>query len=441
MDEEDIPWGDPDAVDRATADEFDRIQEAARIPLFQGSTMSTMEATTILLNILREGGAPNVLISQVFAALHRAILPQPNTLPDSEYAASDTLRRLGLSFQTIHACPNGCVLFRGRYQDSMVCPKYMSMRMMKRGNTMVPQKVLRYFPLIPRLKQMFRSPLQATAMTWHSRVDPRDTMVHHASQGKAWAHINNSPMFDNFRDDPRNLRLGLATDGINPFSEKRSIHSTWPVLLLNYNMPPWMTTKKYFVMLSLLIPGPDVYIAPLVDELRQLWSEGVLMRDAAAWNGRASFILRAMVIWTIHNLHAYGLVAGCTTKGYRGCPVCGPHTLSRRSAAFHKNVYDRFRGYLPEGHSMRDDVASFGNTERAVHAGHLSGEDFMRFAAMRQTWLSEGNTPLAKGDPVHRYGVKRLSVLYTLPYWKVGFPSTFSAYRPLCLHFLCLPSP
>jgi DNA-directed RNA polymerase subunit RPC12/RpoP len=117
--------------------------------------MTTMESTTILLNILCEGGASNVLISQVFAALYRAILPQPNTLPDSEYEASDILRWLGLSFQSIHACPNGCVLFRGTYKDAMICPHCSSMQMVKHRNSMVPVKVLRYFPIVPRLKQMF----------------------------------------------------------------------------------------------------------------------------------------------------------------------------------------------------------------------------------------------------------------------------------------------
>jgi hypothetical protein len=206
MEEELIPWGDPEAMDCGAAAEYDRLKEAARVPLFQGSTMTSMEATTILLNILREGGGSNVLISQVFAALHRAILPQPNTLPDSEYEASDILRRLGLSFPTIHACPNGCVLFRGRYQDSMVCPECLSMRMAKRGNNMVPQKVLRFFPIIPRLKRMFRSPLQAAAMTWHSRVDPRDTLVRHASQ----AGLSRGRFQTDGRTDDRTMPAGAS---------------------------------------------------------------------------------------------------------------------------------------------------------------------------------------------------------------------------------------
>jgi hypothetical protein len=90
--------------------------------------------------------------------------------------------------------------------------------------------------------------------------------------------------------DPRNLRLDLATDGINPFFEKQSTHSTWPVMLLNYNVPPWMTTKHYFIILSFIIPRKrsvttehfNTFIEPLVDELELLWTEGIMMRDVVA---------------------------------------------------------------------------------------------------------------------------------------------------------------
>jgi hypothetical protein len=90
-DDDDLSWDDPKSIDRAAVAEYDRIEEARRIPLFKGSTMTTMETTAIFLKILREGGTSNLLILQVFAAHHRAVLPQPNTLPDSENAASSVL--------------------------------------------------------------------------------------------------------------------------------------------------------------------------------------------------------------------------------------------------------------------------------------------------------------------------------------------------------------
>ena len=54
-------------------------------------------------------------------------------------------------------------------------------------------------------------------------------------------------------------------------------------MLLNYNIPPWLTTKKSFIMLVLFIPGKqsvtaknfDMYLAPLVEEFQHLW-KGVL---------------------------------------------------------------------------------------------------------------------------------------------------------------------
>ena len=49
------------------------------------------------------------------------------------------------------------------------------------------------------------------------------------------------------------------------------------MVLIPYNLPPWMCMKQTFVMLSLLIPGPtalgndiDIYLQPLIDELNDL---------------------------------------------------------------------------------------------------------------------------------------------------------------------------
>jgi hypothetical protein len=48
---------------------------------------------------------------------------------------------------------------------------------------------------------------------------------------------------------------------------------------------PWLTTKKHFMMLSLIIPEPivitceqfDIFIEPLMEELKMLWDVGVNM--------------------------------------------------------------------------------------------------------------------------------------------------------------------
>ena len=76
---------------------------------------------------------------------------------------------------------------------------------------------------------------------------------------------------------PRNVRLGLASDDFNPFGIMSSSNSIWPIVLVPYNMPPWMCMKDPFFMMSLLIPGPtapgndiDVYLQSLIEEQKEL---------------------------------------------------------------------------------------------------------------------------------------------------------------------------
>jgi hypothetical protein len=59
---------------------------------------------------------------------------------------------------------------------------------------------------------------------------------------------------------------------------KSSSWSTWPILLFNYNLPRWLVTKFFIMMLALIIFGNelmrmhniDVYMAPLMKELKML---------------------------------------------------------------------------------------------------------------------------------------------------------------------------
>ena len=75
------------------------------------------------------------------------------------------------------------------------------------------------------------------------------------------------------------MRLGLASDGFNPFGNMSISYSMWPVVLMLYNFPPWRCMKDSYMILSLLILGRkalgnkiDVYLRPLVDDLKELWN-------------------------------------------------------------------------------------------------------------------------------------------------------------------------
>ena len=71
----------------------------------------------------------------------------------------------------------------------------------------------------------------AKAMRWHGEreLHDADNMIH-ISDGEAWKHINN--VFPDFAADVRNVRLGLSTDGFNPFGNMNLAYSIWPVILI-----------------------------------------------------------------------------------------------------------------------------------------------------------------------------------------------------------------
>ncbi|KAL6178074.1 hypothetical protein ACLB2K_049594 [Fragaria x ananassa] len=118
---------------------------------------------------------------------------------------------------------------------------------------MIPKKVLRYFPLIPRLKRMYMSSHTSEKMRWHGVMRKNDDTLRHPADGEAWKSFDRS--FPDFAADIRNVRLGLATDGFNPTGNMNLSYSIWPVIVVVYNLPPWMCMKKGFSMLTLLIPG------------------------------------------------------------------------------------------------------------------------------------------------------------------------------------------
>jgi hypothetical protein len=326
-------WRDSE---RAAAQAF--LEDNATTLFFAGAQLSTLSATLLILNCLRIHGASNALISELFMLLSKSILSAINSLPATEYTASKMLRQLGLSYELIHAYPDGCMLLRGPDRDSLTeCTSCRKSRFRRVGKSLVPPKVLCYFPLIPRLQQLFSTPTMVGLMTWHLSGRSIDGMIRYVVDSLQWKWIDKH--LSDFGDEDRNIRLAMATDGVNPFGVKSTNWSTWPVCLLNYNVPSWLTMKKHFIMLSMIIPGKesvtcdtfDVYIQPLIDELLTLWSEGVRTYDAAEYGEQRSFNLRAILLWTIHDFPAYGIVARCVTKGYKSCPICRPQTISRRS--------------------------------------------------------------------------------------------------------------
>ncbi|GKB94841.1 hypothetical protein Tco_0980978 [Tanacetum coccineum] len=198
-------------------------------------------------------------------------------LPLSYYALKKTFKTIELGYESIHAYVNDCFLFRGdNNKDVHLCP-VCKMSRWKDSNTprkKVPKKVLRYFSIIPRLQRLYKSIHTTKEMTWHATgkcTEP--SKMQHPVDGRAWKNFDTKYL--NFAKEPRNVRLGLAADGFNPFGNLSQTYSMWPVILTTYDLPPWLCMKESSFMLTLLISGPkspgndiDVYLRPLIDDLK-----------------------------------------------------------------------------------------------------------------------------------------------------------------------------
>ena len=80
-----------------------------------------------------------------------------------------------------------------------------------------------------------------------------------------------------------------------------------------------MCLKKPYIILTMIIssktvPGTDinVYLQPLIDELKTLWHVWVNTYDASK---AENFNLHAALFWTINDFPTYGNLSGWSTKG------------------------------------------------------------------------------------------------------------------------------
>lgn len=96
-------------------------------------------------------------------------------------------------------------------------------------------------------------------------------------------------IYHDFASNTRNIRLGLACDGFNPFRTMSVQCSMWLVILMPYNFSPWMCTKAPNFMMALLIPRKespgnniDVYMQPIIEELKELWEAGIKTYDSSS---------------------------------------------------------------------------------------------------------------------------------------------------------------
>jgi hypothetical protein len=191
--------------------------------------------------------------------------------------------------------------------------------------------VMWYLPVIDHLKHVFSNPRDAELVCWHSEKRRKNNEeIRHRADGTQWKDFD--LQYKPFGSESRNIRLALSTDGMNPFGENRTVHSTWPVIIAMYNLPTWLCHKRKYLMLPIRIQGLkqagtdiDVFLEPLMEDMVKLWNEGVRIWDQYQ---QEYLTLYAIIFVCIHDALG-GFTLSGQTKGNSGaCPVCVDVTAS-----------------------------------------------------------------------------------------------------------------
>ncbi|WVZ23067.1 hypothetical protein V8G54_001611 [Vigna mungo] len=397
----------PDNIEESPNEETQRFYNLlldANKPLYEGAADSKLSMCVRLLACKSNWNIPNQCLDFI-AKMVLDGTPIKSGLPKTYYDAKKCVSKLGLQSQRIDCCVDGCMLFYdneygkndGALLECKFCgkPRYQPRKTGASTTKQVPVKSMFYLPLIPRLQRMYASTQTAGHMTWHYENRSTNGDLRHPCDGEAWKHFDR--VYPDFGIEPRNVRLGLCSDGFNPYVQASNIpYSCWPVIVTPYNLPPEICMSKPYMFLTCLIPGPfnpkvgiDVYLEPLIDELKKLWT-GVLTYDISR---KQNFILRAMLMWTINDFPAYGMLSGWSTHGKLACPHCMEHGKAFR---FH-------RRFLPNDHAFR-------RNRNAFKKGEVEMDD-------APSYLTENGASRIDGYGEWHNWTKR-SIFWDLPYWK-----------------------
>ncbi|KAH7862298.1 hypothetical protein Vadar_002621 [Vaccinium darrowii] len=406
---------------------FDELFNAAQRKAYPGCETTVLGFIVKMLHVKVYKKMSNDAFNLIMQII-KEMLPADchETIPWTIYEAKKLLRDLGLGYVPIHACVNDCALFWKENANLENCPACNESRYKVNDGTgqKIPHKILRYFPLTSRLQRQYFCKKTAPDMTRHKDKRVDDGELRHPADGQEWKEFDER--FPDFAADARNVRLGMATDGFNPFGNMSQSYSMWPVFMVPYNLPPWKCMKEPFCFMSLFIPGPsaigrdiDVYLRPLIDELKELWQNGVQTYDSSSGQ---TFTMRACVLWTINDFPAYGIMSGWSTKGYLACPICNWDNISVGLRS--KIGYLGARRYLPEHHVWRRSKLFNGKYEDRTRPLELSGKEILEQINSGtykpfEKHTNNNNSKKRKGDEYEKnlnWGKK--SILFDLPYWE-----------------------
>ncbi|CAH9078388.1 unnamed protein product [Cuscuta europaea] len=222
---------------------------------FEGCPMTELSTMIEMLNIKTEMNLSEAATDRIAQFVNRFF---PTKIPNRPIQNFNKIKRklssLGMTSQSIDCCPKGCMIYWKGDNELMEC-KFCGgarYRVSKQTKKAIPLSRMEYIPLSPRLQKLYESDTTAEKMRWHKVHHKEEGVMRHPSDAKAWTHFDN--LHPDFAEDPRNVRLGLCSDGFQPFGQFGQKYSCWPIIVTPYNLPPGMCMKQQFLFLSILVP-------------------------------------------------------------------------------------------------------------------------------------------------------------------------------------------
>jgi hypothetical protein len=112
--------GDTNEVDNENTKylaDLDALYRERTQLVYNGSTISIILATIVLINMVVIHGVSNAYVDELFKYLTTILLSGDNKLLKSHYKAKKLTCKLGLQYHVIQTCPEGCVLYRDEYKN------------------------------------------------------------------------------------------------------------------------------------------------------------------------------------------------------------------------------------------------------------------------------------------------------------------------------------
>jgi hypothetical protein len=262
---------------------FFNMLRASEEPLHEHMTVSVLTFVTCITSIKSKFVFSNKCYKEPLS-LFSDVLPSNHKMPKDMYQSKKLLSALGMEYKKIDVCKDNCMIFYKEHKNEtkcLKCGKPRSVEVINEDGEKVTiktaHKQLRYIPLTPQMKQLFISKKTARHMRWHKEgVCENDQVMVHPSDSEAWKALDD---FDpDFARDARNVRIGLAMDGLSMYNMSASSYSCWPIFAILYNILPALCMKYDYMFLCLIIPSLDhtgsrinVMLKPIIEELKQLW--------------------------------------------------------------------------------------------------------------------------------------------------------------------------